>query len=365
MTILPVPSAAAQAPFVHHGSTGAMVRLSLVNLLLNVVTLSLWRFWGKTRVRRLLWSGTDAWGDPAEYTGRGGELFLGFIVVMVAVFTPIIVAMTAAQAAVMAGDVWAQGVIVALQVLIVVLAGAGLYRARRYQLTRTVWRGIRGGQSGEAWRYGVMMIAVGLASALTLGWAWPWAEMTLARYRMGNTTFGDARFECDARARPLYKRFAVLWLAGLVFMAGLAVAIGGTITYFEGMDDGSAEFLAVVVAFYVGGALWALLTIGLPLAWYRAGFLRQLAAHTRFAGISFALEATTGSLMRLALGNWLISILSLGVLRPWTAQRVFRYACAHLRTSGEPDWQVVCQAPESRTRMGEGMAAVFDGAGEF
>lgn len=354
-----------QTPFAHHGSTGAMVRLSLVNLLLNVVTLSLWRFWGKTRVRRMLWSTTSAWGDPAEYTGRGGELFLGFIVVMVAVFTPIIVAMGAAQAAVAAGNTWAGAIVLALQLAIVVLAGAGLYRARRYQLTRTVWRGIRGGQGGEAWRYGVMMIVVGLASALTLGWAWPWAEMTLARYRMDNTTFGDTGFQCDARAKPLYKRFAVLWLAGLAFLGGLAVAIGGSLSSFEDMDNGSAEFLAVVAAFYVGGALWALLTIGLPLAWYRAGFLRQLAAHTRFAGISFTLEATTGSLMKLALGNWLISILSLGILRPWTAQRVFRYGCAHLRVSGEPDWQVVCQAAESRSRMGEGMAAVFDGAGEF
>lgn len=102
MTVLPVTPAATEAPFVHHGATGPVMRLSLVNLLLNLVTLSLWRFWGKTRVRRLLWSGTSAWGDPAEYTGRGGELFLGFIVVMVAIFTPIVIAMGAAQAAVVA-----------------------------------------------------------------------------------------------------------------------------------------------------------------------------------------------------------------------------------------------------------------------
>lgn len=362
MTALPV---ATQAPFTHHGSTGAMVRLSLVNLLLNVVTLSLWRFWGKTRVRRMLWGGTSAWGDPAEYTGRGGELFLGFIVVMVAIFTPIVVAMGAAQAAVAAGHTWAGLIVFVLQVAIIVLAGAGLYRARRYQLTRTIWRGIRGGQRGEAWRYGVMMIAVGVTTSVTLGWAWPWAEMTLTRYRMENTTFGDTSFECDARAKPLYKRFAVLWLAGLVFLAGIAAAFGAGVYYFKDLEEGSAEFIGFIAALYAGGAIWALLTIGVPLAWYRAGFLRHLAAHTRFAGISFAIEATTGSLIRLTLGNILISILSLGILRPWTAQRVFRYACAHLRVSGEPDWQTVCQAPESRSRMGEGMAAVFDGAGEF
>lgn len=362
MTALPV---ATQAPFIHHGSTSAMVRLSLVNLLLNVVTLSLWRFWGKTRVRRMLWGGTSAWGDPAEYTGRGGELFLGFIVVMVAIFTPIVVATGAAQAAVAAGHTWAGLIVFVLQVAIIVLAGAGLYRARRYQLTRTIWRGIRGGQSGEAWRYGAMMITVGFASALTLGWAWPWAEMTLTRYRMENTTFGDTSFECDARAKPLYWRFAVVWLGGVISLLSLGAIMGINFAVSEEKITLTGMQAGLVVLSWVLVLPWIMLVFGVPLAWYRAGFLRQLAAHTRFAGITFTLEATTRSLMKLALGNWLISVLSLGILRPWTAQRVFRYACAHLRTSGEPDWQTVCQAPESRSRMGEGMAAVFDGAGEF
>lgn len=210
-----------------------------------------------------------------------------------------------------------------------------------------------------------MMIVVGFASTLTLGWAWPWAEMALARYRMENTSFGDTNFDCDARAKPLYKRFAVVWLAGLVFLAGFSIAFGSAVYYLGDLREEPVKLIGAIAVVYAGGALWGLLTLGVPLAWYRAGFLRQLAARTRFAGVSFALEATTGSLIRLTLGNILISILSLGILRPWVAQRVFRYACTHLRTSGEPDWQAVCQAPESRSRMGEGMAAVFDGAGDF
>jgi uncharacterized membrane protein YjgN (DUF898 family) len=358
-----VDQPALTAPFVHHGRTGAIIRVALVNLLLNIVTFSIWRFWGKTRVRRALWAGTSAWGDPAEYTGTGGELFLGFIVIMVAVYSPIMVAMTAAQVAMAAGNPIGTLVVMLLMLLVFVLAAAGLYRARRYQLSRTVWRGIRGGQGGNAIHYGLLYLGVTLVVMLSLGWALPWAEMQLACYRMGNTTFGDARFTCNARAKPLYKRYAVLWVAGLVFFAGIGLGIAGIV---EAYDPENEEDLALMILGLYGAAIpWSLLTLGVPMAWYRAAFFRELAAHTRFDGIGFALEATTGGLIRLALGNWFISVLSLGILRPWAAVRTFRYACNHLRMEAEPNWERVHQNQAELARTGEGLAAVFEGAGEF
>lgn len=338
-----------------------MVRTAVLNLLLNIVTLTLWRFWGKTRVRRQVWAGTVAWGDAAEYTGTGRELLLGFVIVVIAVFMPVTMALGAAQAAIAGGNPVGFVILAALQLLIAMLSAAGLYRARRYQLSRTLWRGIRGGQTGEAWRYGLLFLWVGMLSVLTLGWAWPWADMRLARYRMGNTTFGDGRFECDATARPLYGRFAVLWLCATTFLAG---SVGLYVLAIPFVEDGETAAMAVLGA-SVLLPLGAVVALGLPWAWYRVAFLRRLAAGTRFDGMRFELQATTGSLIRLALGNWTLSVLSLGILRPWAALRTFRYACARLRTDGEPDWSRVHQRAGTRSRMGEGLATVFDGADAF
>ena len=47
--------------------------LSLKNGLLNIVTLTLWRFWGKTEVRRRVWSGVRLNDEAFEYTGRGSN----------------------------------------------------------------------------------------------------------------------------------------------------------------------------------------------------------------------------------------------------------------------------------------------------
>lgn len=354
-------SDASIAPFAHDGGAGPMIRLSLLNLLFNVLTLSLWRFWGKTRVRRTLWSGTTAWGDPAEYTGTGRELFVGFLVIVFAVFLPITIALGAAQAAMAAGQQWAAGLIFLLQIGIAVLAAAGMYRARRYQLSRTVWRGIRAGQGGKALTYGMMFLGVSLASALSLGWATPWAEMELTCYRMDNTTFGDARFRCDARPGPLYKRFAVMWVCGVVFLLGGALMLGMMGAYIKTAGNPVPAIVGAVAATLA----LALAMVALPMAWYRAGFLRHLAAHTKFDGIAFALDAPTDKLLKLALGNWLISVLSLGILRPWAAQRTFRFACEHLRMAAEPEWSRVHQGEAAILRSGEGLSAVFDGAGDF
>jgi len=146
-----------------------------------------------------------------------------------------------------------------------------------------------------------------------------------------------------------------------VFLAGVGAILDASRPYLTDPD----KALPTILGGYLVVMLWGVLTLGLPLAWYRAAVLRQLVAHTRFDGVSFSLQATTGGLISLALGIFFISALSLGILRPWAALRTFRFACRHLRATGEPDWARIHQGIALRSRTGEGLAAVFDGAGEF
>ncbi|MCY4396908.1 MAG: DUF898 family protein, partial [Rhodospirillaceae bacterium] len=63
----------------HDGRSGELFVIFLVNLALSILTLGIYRFWGRTRIRRYVWSQTSLLGEPLEYTGRGIELFLGFL----------------------------------------------------------------------------------------------------------------------------------------------------------------------------------------------------------------------------------------------------------------------------------------------
>src|SRR5437764_8857446 len=133
------------------GNERAFWRLLIRGSVLLLVTLGIYRFWLATDVRRFLWSNTELAGDGLEYIGTARELLLGFLIA-IALLVPINVAFFLAA--------FSRGVVGQISGLLALAALAllgqfAVYRARRYRLTRTVYRGIRFHQTGSAWRYSV------------------------------------------------------------------------------------------------------------------------------------------------------------------------------------------------------------------
>ena len=75
-------------PVAFSGSRGEFFDLVKRGAALELVTLGFYRFWLLTDIRRHLWSNTLVDGDAAEYTGRGKELLIGFLVAL-AILVPI------------------------------------------------------------------------------------------------------------------------------------------------------------------------------------------------------------------------------------------------------------------------------------
>ncbi|MGB0797738.1 MAG: DUF898 family protein, partial [Planktomarina sp.] len=75
-----------------HVDTGRLFWLAIKTTLLTVITLGVYRFWARTRIRRYIWSAIRPGGDEFEYTGTGLEKFLGFLlaVVILAVYLGIL-----------------------------------------------------------------------------------------------------------------------------------------------------------------------------------------------------------------------------------------------------------------------------------
>ena len=64
------------------GTWQEFLPIALINLLLTIVTLGIYRFWAQARVRRYLWSRTTIIDDQLQWTGTGGEMFIGFLMVI-------------------------------------------------------------------------------------------------------------------------------------------------------------------------------------------------------------------------------------------------------------------------------------------
>ena len=343
---------------------GGFLGLSLLNTLLRILTLGVYHFWGKTEVRQRIWSAVRIDGEPLEYRGTGGELFKGFIIVFLLVLVPLglIGLLPLLLGLSLTRDAFFQ---FGLFFVVVALGGFAIYRARRYRLSRTRWRGIRGAMSGRTTPFAWTYIWTTALIPFTLGWIVPWRAARLQRALFNDTQFGDKNFTFNGRSGPLYARYWLVWVSAIVLYFAAAIAIAVVVLAGTGgqppppgarLPPPTAWQVAAISAIVLG----ALLVFAMIRAWYSSGMFNYFAAQTRYQGCSFRLNATVPSLVWLVASNYLIRLLSLGVLTPVVEARSMRYIVERLSIEGDVDWPAIGQNPAALMARGEGLAEAFD-----
>jgi uncharacterized membrane protein YjgN (DUF898 family) len=204
------------------GNEGAYWRLRIKGAALVVVTLGIYRFWLATDVRRFLWSNTEISGDTLEYNGLATELLVGFLFAL-AILVPLymIFALVALEL-----DLVAVAPALIGFALLALLGEYALYRARRYRLTRTVFRGLRFDQHGSPWRYACYALVCWAIVIVTLGLAYPWTQAFIERFKMRNTSYGDLQGRFEGSGLSLFLRGLPMWLlvVGVPVIAIVAMA---------------------------------------------------------------------------------------------------------------------------------------------
>jgi uncharacterized membrane protein YjgN (DUF898 family) len=173
----------------------------------------------KTRLRRWYWSAIRPGSDPMEYTGTAMEKLLGFLIAVVVlafylgIFNLILMFVSFSLLA----NNFAAYAISFLGVI--PLWFYARYRARRYVLARTRWRGVRFGLEQGAWGYALRALGHWLVVIVTAGLLLPRLTFGLEKYITNRTFFGSARLNQSGRWTMLYPAFAPLIL-GVVFSVG-------------------------------------------------------------------------------------------------------------------------------------------------
>ncbi len=295
-----------------------MIGLSLVNFFYRLITLGIYDFWARTEVRKRLWSAIRLNGEPLVYTGTGKELFLGFLIVFGVVLLPIMLISFGAVFAFGPNSPYVGAVSAAIYVLVFFLFGVGIFRAHRYRLLRTTWRGIRGSLSGDSWKYGLTYFLTMLLIPLTFGWIVPWRTTKLQSMITNNAHFGDQPFSFKGGSGPLYGPFALLWF-GVLFVFFGALMMIGAITHMvqTALGPGALEpgfKLPPEIAAYLGFVSLSIVAVGYLLylfisAWYRSRTINHFAKCTHFDDARFEGRVTGGGLLWIDITNLLIQIL--------------------------------------------------------
>ena len=283
------------------GARTPIFRLAFRNAALTLLTLGIYRFWGKTRMRKYIWSSARLDGAPFEYTGNGLEKFLGFLIAIV--FLAIYLGLfqmglfyfglslfstpeTQAQALVQLAAFYVSALAVVPFILF------AIYRARRYRMGRTRWRGIRFGMEPGAWGYVWRAMGHWALTILSLGLLLPRQTFWLEKYMTDRTWFGDARFEQGGRWTQLYPAMKHLGI-------GIALVLGGFGLFALEMPFAGVSVLLI-------GAVWAVVGA----VSYKVQSFGWLARHKRLDGdIAFEARPSTGRV----LGIYLVGGIVIGI----------------------------------------------------
>lgn len=310
-------SAMPQVSPVQFAGRPGFIRLLLKNALLSVVTLGFYRFWARTAVRRYLWNNVVIGGEPLEYTGRGIELFIGFLIAL-AIIAPLAAVYGVIQYLFLASPLWAAGAQFLYFAIIGVLIQVAIFRARRYRLSRTQWRGIRCWQDGSSWRYVGISLLYGLLTLVTLGLAAPWMSTALQRYKIEHTIFGNRRFSFTGSGSGLIARWLVVFALGalpvVIFLAlnastwmEMMTALGSGEIDEEEFKDLAREIRGwwILPLVYICG--------GLAFVWYRIAEFRYFVANTHFGEIHLRSSAKMSRIVLIFLG-YFASLVGLALL---------------------------------------------------
>lgn len=291
----------------------SLLALALKNLLLTILTIGFYRFWARTHVRRKLWGSVSLLGEPLAYTGKARELLIGFLlalVVLLPAFGVIGVVGNFIPPTSVGAQILFQGAVFLILGLLGVMA---LYFARRYLLTRTVWRGIHAGQTGTLGHFMGIHIGYYLLLALTLGLINPMVQARLYNYRTNITYYGTQGFSATATSQGLWLRWVICWMLALGGYLLFLYGYWPLMEWVQSLPEWQSANLPpppqptpLFLPMGLGGLV--LILAAIAYAFYRAAQITHFTAATRLGDIQFRFPVSPWRLLLIPLVAFLIMV---------------------------------------------------------
>ncbi len=360
-------NAAGESAFGFTGDWREFAPIAFTNLLLTIVTLGIYHFWAKTRVRRYLWSNTRFIDDTLEWTGTGLELFIGYIFAIVLFILPIGFLNLLLQGVLLRGHQGAAVLIgVSIYLAVIYLFGVAIFRALRYRLSRTYWRGINGGSDDQGFRYGVSYFWRTLCGMFAAGLMIPWSMTTLWNRRWGRMSFGPLRFSAKAEWGIIFPKFLLFYLTPIVLLiaifviAAIVVGAGAASGTFDRNTTPGPGTMVALIAFLIGLYVLFFGVLGLVAMVYYSAFYREAIGKLKLGDLEFGFDATTMDWIKLYLGNIGLAIVTLGLGYIFWPYRNWAFFARHAQAYGAVHLDDLTRSTARAPTQGEGMLDAFD-----
>jgi uncharacterized membrane protein YjgN (DUF898 family) len=341
-----------ELPFTFTGRAGEYFRIWFVNVCLTVLTLGIYSAWAKVRTRRYFYRNTLVDGHGFDYHARPITILKGRLIAAVVIggsyalyfYKPLL------GAAVFLG--W------------FLIAPWVLNLASRFNARMTSYRNVRFGFAGT---YGSAFMAVCLwpiIGAIPAGLLIPVAMQRKAAYLMRNHRFGTTPFQGAPSTGAFYAaclQAVGLLVVGLVLAIIAVTALMVPVVIRRGaisQQDLAAMGGAVGIAVYLCTMVIMLFFI--------APFVRAKTRNAVFAALQLGPHRFTSRMSGFGYGkmvfvNFILSVLTLGLLYPWAQIRQARYVAERTTLHAATDLSEFSAAAEPEGSVAASEFAALEG----
>ena len=296
----------------------------IVNVLLTIITLGIYSAWAKVRRMRYFRGNTFLDGHSFDYHAKGLQIFLGRFIVFIVISIINVITTVYPLLAIATPFVF-----LALLPLLVV-------RSLRFNARITSYRNIRFDFTGNAWGAFKTVILGGLLSFFSLGILAPFASRWVNRYVFNHLRYGDRGFETDPKVSDIYRGWipaALLVVLGFLIALGLAwIFLTPLVLQIIGdMDHYSEEQRIGITILGIYAVIIPIILIYVVASLvYRVAVRNVVMNSMRFDKIHpLYSDLSRGRYLWIVFSNFVVTVVTLGLMRPWAAVREARYLAEH------------------------------------
>ncbi len=343
---------------IHHpifwGRGRTLFGIFIVNTFFSLLTLGLYSFWGRVRIRQFLSSQTSFVHTRFSYHGTPQELLKGWSKAFLVFGLPYaflsLIPLIWEQI-----PSWIPNALAGTMALCFI--PVAVVGSHRYRLSRTSLGTIRFSFRGHVKEYMKIWVLGTVLTLLTAGIYYPFFENARRKFLIAHSYFGNCPFTYSGTGTGLLRIYAkALAFSLLIVIALLGINAGpeGLSVLAEWPSDGWRDL------FFNSLFITGMFTLLLPWFYLQVAKQRYQWNHTDFGDAHFQFSASTWNLIELRITNLLMLILTFGLAWPWVQVRNLQFLYYHLNLQGPLDFQRIEQEALDASPTGEELAGYFD-----
>lgn len=279
------------------------------NISLTLLTLGLYRFWGKTNLRSYIWSHLEVYDHPFIYHGTPFELLRAFLKIL-----PLFIGLLVIQQSLELISFYL-GASVSFAAIIWIVEYA-YYSKHQYLYSRTTWQGIRLSLKGSRVKYANLSFKLFLKSLCTLGLRDHLYTIEKNQFICNHISWGDIPLTFTGNAHDLKKMNYKTWL--------------------------------LIIP-----------TLFLSRIYFSVYCIRYVMNHQAFQGVKLHVNYTFVQFLRFYLANALLTILTVGLASPYVTYRQLKFFQKYYHLKGNVESLLTQQNMEETTGQ-DGASGLLD-----